>query len=835
MNQTESTQFNTNLTARIDRDYYVMYIRRIKAEEKTTMEKINILNECELDMILPHDSKENLFFERFIGPACFFSYCNGKAKIEKVNKKYLSEIGVDISEEEHMSITSDVFFDDGNNRLFINAVETVISTSKEQTVVLKKRMFSQCCGENIAYIRCNIQLIGEKKGKYLFYSMIQNITEEKTLIEEISESEEKFRNAAEQANVYAWEYDIRTKDMRPCVRCMRDLGLPAVVKNYPEPAIECGIFPPDYADYYRDMMKQIDNGIPTIEGIIPLTPNRVPFFVRYNTEFDANGKPIKAFGSATLVIDSEKQAEYEEIVKTLSCDYIDVISVDVEKNTCKIIKADGTFFDKQDISNDEDFEYSFSNQVQKFISRQVCPCDIHMMKEALNAETVSGELEKSGDYSRTFRIKVDGNTHYMQFRFFRLSGKNTVVCALMNVDKAVDDQKKQSEILENALDSAKRANAAKSVFLSHMSHDIRTPLNGIIGLLEMEERHPDDAELLTSNRGKMKVAANHLLSLINDVLDLSKMEDENTVLAKDPFDIRNIYSDVLSIAGMRASEDGITLSRVDKARVFDKPFVYGSPLHLRKILLNIINNSIKYNKPNGSVSCEIESRFIDGKICYRFTISDTGIGMSEEFQKKMFEPFSQERADAKSVFQGTGLGMSIVKALIDKMNGSIEVSSIVDVGSTFVITIPFDIAPENEIHSDSGIKVETSLSNVRVLLVEDNELNAEIATMLLEDVGATVSVVTDGQQAVDTVSQNPEGTFDVVLMDVMMPVMDGLEATRQIRKMNRSDAATLPIIAMTANAFADDIQNCKEAGMNAHIAKPLNGAAAMATIAEHIR
>ena len=376
--------------------------------------------------------------------------------------------------------------------------------------------------------------------------------------------------------------------------------------------------------------------------------------------------------------------------------------------------------------------------------------------------------------------------------------------------------------LQEAVQAAERANAAKSNFLSRMSHDIRTPLNGIIGLLKIDETHFDNQELVKENHKKMQVSANHLLSLINDVLQMSKLEDGNIALTHEVISLVDLTVDIVTIIIGRAVEAGIEWDYEKEKSVIPYPYIYGSPVHLRQIFLNIYGNCIKYNRPGGKITTIVDTLEEHDGICtYRWTISDTGIGMSQEFLSHIFEPFAQEKNDARSEYQGTGLGMAIVKGLIDQMGGSISVTSEEGVGSTFVVCIPFEIAqaPQQE---EQTTETRTDIKGMRLLLVEDNELNAEIAEMMLADQGAEITVVQNGKMAVDLFAEKPVGTFDAILMDIMMPVMDGLTATKNIRAMNRADAKTIPIIAMTANAFKEDADKCIAAGMNAHLAKPLD-------------
>lgn len=415
-------------------------------------------------------------------------------------------------------------------------------------------------------------------------------------------------------------------------------------------------------------------------------------------------------------------------------------------------------------------------------------------------------------------------------RYFRISfllsspgSKNHIYAIVIGRD-VTEDRKREDQYklrLAKALEDAKRGNSAKTTFLSQMSHDIRTPLNGIIGLIELGDRHPDNIEMLRQDRIKAMIAAKHLLSLVNDVLEISKLDNDNVKLLREPFNIQELVNEIITICEIKALESDVKLIKDESD--YKVPFVYGSPLHLRQIYLNIIGNSIKYNKKNGMVKTKMEIVSRNSNVViYRFTISDTGIGMSEEFLHNIFNPFTQEHSDSRSVYHGTGLGMSIAKKLIDKMNGTIHIQSEVGVGSTFIISIPFAIANESTVEKTNSPSEQDNISGVNVLLVEDNELNMEIATCLLEEEGAIVTGVNNGKEAVDNFNNNPEGTYDIILMDVMMPVMNGYEATRTIRKLNKADAKSIPIIALTANAYVEDVLKAKNAGMNDHLSKPLD-------------
>lgn len=452
------------------------------------------------------------------------------------------------------------------------------------------------------------------------------------------------------------------------------------------------------------------------------------------------------------------------------------------------------------------------------------PDDIEFgLADALNQYT------HSDHYATIYRIRCkDGTYKYIEDRGQKVVKEDeTIEHWNLMLDKN-DFMHKSIE-----LESEKKANKSKSDFLSRMSHDMRTPLNGIIGLLQIAERRFDDKDLLLESHKKMQVAANYLLSLINDVLQMSKIEDGNVPLTKDIIDFSELTKDIIDIIEQRAKERGIKMQFNAKNDI-RYPFVYGSPVHLRQIFLNIYGNCIKYNHIGGSILTTSDyTETDDGVVMYEWTITDTGIGMSKEYKEHIFEPFSQERQYIGSTHYGIGLGMSIVKGLIEKMGGSIEVESEEGVGSTFIIKIPFKIAstPYKVNKQTSEIKID----ELNLLLVEDNELNAEIAETLLSDEGAVVTVAKDGLQAVNIFKEKPEGSFDAILMDIMMPVMDGLTATKKIRTLNHPDAKKIPIIAMTANAFKEDKEKCLTAGMNAHLAKPIEIENVKKVLCEQIR
>ena len=383
-------------------------------------------------------------------------------------------------------------------------------------------------------------------------------------------------------------------------------------------------------------------------------------------------------------------------------------------------------------------------------------------------------------------------------------------------------RKKQEQAIMELLEKVRRANSSKSEFLSHMSHDLRTPINGILGMLVMMERNQEDREWQRECREKIRVSTEHLLSLVNDVLQVSRLESGRPSAVEEPFDMHDILENCITILSPQAAENGIQL--VLEKRGLQHGRLVGNPLHLKQILMNVIDNALKYNRPHGSVTVHAEERACRGGIAdYRFVIEDTGIGIGEEFKKHIFEPFAQEHQDARTYYQGVGLGMSIVKKMVDQMKGSIEVDSQVGKGSVVRITLPLQIDGEQDAQP---VKEEQnqldSIDGMRVLLVEDNEINCEIVEFMLREAGAEVVTANDGKEAVDLFAEAAPGTFDCILMDLMMPVMSGYEAAHVIRGLNRSDAKSVPIIALSANAFEEDVALAKDAGMNEHLAKPVD-------------
>lgn len=460
---------------------------------------------------------------------------------------------------------------------------------------------------------------------------------------------------------------------------------------------------------------------------------------------------------------------------------------------------------------------------------------------------VRSNLDGTGDIVGAFCIEMDMQSAY---GMVEKTKKISVICGVIVglvllmiclwtyfvYRKSKEEEQKQKQLLLEAAEKADAANKAKSTFLFNMSHDIRTPMNAIVGFTDIALHQNSVAEIHDSLE-KVRESSKHLLSLLNDVLDLSRIESGKAVFFPEPVDITKLTDDVLAIM------NGLLYNRDLKFEVYRErpknPYVLADATRIREVLTNFLSNAVKFTKDGGTVTLYISSHpgEDDKHIVARYIVKDNGIGMSEEFQKKLFKPFSQEDdRGARTQYKGTGLGMAIAKEYVEMMGGSIAVESQKGVGTTFTVEIPLELT-EQDIHQKQEEPVHHDLTGVNVLMAEDNDLNAELATVMLEDAGMAVTRALDGKEAVELFKNHPQGTYDIILMDIMMPNMDGHQAAKAIRAMEteRPDAATIPIIAVSANAFAEDIKASLDSGMNGHVSKPLNMKEVTDTIAKYIR
>lgn len=433
----------------------------------------------------------------------------------------------------------------------------------------------------------------------------------------------------------------------------------------------------------------------------------------------------------------------------------------------------------------------------------------------------------------------DGNWHKLRFiekKRDKDGNLTHVLCAIRSIS---DVKKKEQELLHQVAEARKDA-ALKSQFLSNMSHDIRTPINGIIGMTELADRYPDNLEIQKKCREKLVESARHLVSMVNDILDMNKLETEQFVENDIPFNLAAVLNRVNTDQQMQAGKKKIDYVVDWKKSELNHMYLMGNPVYIEKLLTVITDNAVKFTKPGGNVSvwCR-EISEDDERAFYEFGCSDNGIGMSEEFAGHAFEMFSQENKTSRTQYEGTGLGLAIAKKITERLGGTIEIKSKKNCGTTVTMTIPFKTGVQNLMQYTENVNTESTedipLEGLHALIAEDNELNLEIAKLMLEEKGICVECAADGKEAVAKFEESEPGYYDVIFMDIMMPYMNGWDATRKIRTLQRPDADKIPIIAMSANAFAEDIINSHISGMNWHLTKPIDADKLMTALKECIR
>ena len=504
-----------------------------------------------------------------------------------------------------------------------------------------------------------------------------------------------------------------------------------------------------------------------------------------------------------------------EIISAISKMYWIIYRMDLIHDTYEEISS------KESIHRPTGRNGKISVQFTKAREKFIAPEFQERMREFLDASTLAERLKNREEISTEYRA-ITGVWHQARF-IVKLRNEAGEVTNVLYVTRDINDQKiselESREELRRTAQEAEKANLAKTDFLRRMSHDIRTPINGIQGCVDIADRYPDDLELQQEARTKIRTASGYLLNLVNDVLDMNKLESGNIQLERKHFNLLELLHNTNEITRMQANESGINYY-VEDGEIIHTQLI-GSPVHFQQILMNIGSNAVKYNHDGGSVTVTCrEVSYTDTIAEYELTCTDTGIGMSEEFQKRAFEPFAQEGQSARTKYAGTGLGLAIARKLTELQGGTLFFDSIQGKGTKFILHISFEISAEEQ-EKKSHMYQNCSVEGIQVLLVEDNELNMEIAEFLLKEEKMIVTKAWNGREAVEIFENSEPGYFDVILMDLMMPQMGGLEATRRIRKLDRRDAKTIPIFAMTANAFLDDIAQSKAAGMNEHFSKPL--------------
>lgn len=779
---------------------------------------------------------DEILFSKFSEPAKIFSIAGDKITTLKVNDKFLYEMGMNIDMEEYVHADVMTAFDDSNKEIFLTAVRNCINSGEETSCETWQKLISNCCGADAICIRSRLVYIGNENGVDIVYEAIRNITAERHSFDTLKESERRFKIASDQINIYYWEYTVATKEMRPCFRCMRDLGLPALVKNYPEPAIEAGIFPPDYADMYRDWHRQIEAGVKELEGDIPLTVGRVPFRVRYTTEFDADGKPYKAYGSATLISETEiKQIKLDNsIIEALADDFEGIFIADLNMNTMRVVKlSEGSLpFDLAEHSFTEDaamLAQIFSEQYGETLNQF---SDVDALRTTFFENTNSREF--------TFKSKISGRWGRMVFRVIETlrdevskilitySVIDDLQAQKIDAERLIAEQKKELESrqiqLLKAVDEANRANKAKSDFLARMSHEIRTPMNAIMGMNEIILKNTTD-DAVKSYADDAYHAATGLLGTINEILDFSKIESGKMELVEDNFNFGAFIGSIYNLFALRAEDK-------DLALIFDideklPAELYGDELRIRQILTNLLSNAVKYtDRGTITLAIKLKERRPDAATM-RFEVTDTGRGIRKEDMVHLFEAFERIDETNNKNIEGTGLGMNITLRLLEMMNSKLEVESTYGEGSVFAFTLTLktgspafmgDFREKLEETAVTGREKPLYVNeNTNVLVVDDNVVNLRVIAALLKATNMKLTMVSSGEAALKATMKKK---FDLIFLDHFMPVMSGPETLEKLKAQTDGKNSDTPVIVLTANAIKGSEEEYIKMGFDDVVYKP---------------
>ena len=517
----------------------------------------------------------------------------------------------------------------------------------------------------------------------------------------------------------------------------------------------------------------------------------------------------------------DEATKRSEIISTIATLYVTIIHANVKERTYELLKGHDLV---QKILGQKG---KIDDVMERLPTAFAAMEGREKFREFLNFDTLTERLRNTNYVSTEF-VSINGGWRLSRFIVKSRDTQGNVVDVLYVVRDITEEKLRElmyQKQLKASMEDAQRANISKTAFLQRMSHDIRTPLNGIVGMIHIAEKYNNDVVKLRECRKKVLQSADYLQNLINNVLDIGKLESGSLVLEHKSFDLAELLRNNLTVVAMSAYENGVRFEGGVEANTIRHRYLIGSPVHLSRVLMNLASNAIKYNHFHGTVNVHCEELSDDGNIAvFQFVCSDTGLGMSEEFQKHAFDAFAQEGKQSTTTFSGSGLGLSIVKDIIELMGGMIELESKENVGSTFTVTVPFKIdhLVENNDSQKDSCSQSMELSGKRVLLVEDNAINMEIAHAILEEEHLNITEAKNGKEALEIFQNSKLNEYDVIIMDVMMPVMDGLEATKAIRMLEREDAKRVPIIAMTANAFEEDRKACLDAGMDEHIGKPID-------------
>ncbi len=714
-------------------------------------------------------------------------------------------------------------------------------------------------GKIYAKVQLESKRLKMPNGHEMILSTLVDIFEKSKMEEALNESLQAFHIASQEARNIVVVYDTMAQSAKFERKIPCPFSSASPVKGVPYETVNNGTVAEESKAEYLRIHEAIIRGEKEADGIvkrIALDGHEMVMRLRFQAVLDSNGFPTgKAVGvymdiTKEYLREAEQTARmesiqkntklvknrYKDVIRALSDDYFAIYLVDICRNIIETVRAGDKLLPQ--VADSIGSRASYSGTIARYVENYVHPEDKERVAEGMSLRDAARRLAEEKVFYLRYRRVCGDICEYTEFKMMDVSEEQDAsrgVLAVRSVDSEVQKDLEQQSLLREALTQAQYASRAKTVFLSNMSHDIRTPMNAIVGFSSIAAKHLEDAKRVEDCLIKIQAASGHLQSLINDILDMSRIESGKMVVKEEKCSLPELTHSVLSVIQPQLRTKKLRFS----ARTIDvhNEIVYTDALKLRQILVNILGNAVKFTQPGGSICFTVQQSpsSLEGRARYRFIISDTGIGMSREFQKHIFEPFERETTSTLSQTEGTGLGMSITKSIVDAMAGSITLESVQGEGSTFTVELDIkilaDLLGQDSAESNSGTDGEEAgqlfpdrdrFVGARVLLVEDNELNREIATELLSEEGFLVECAENGAKAVSMLEKSEEDYYRLVLMDIQMPVMNGYDAARRIRNMKREDLSGLPIIAMTANAFEEDKETALKCGMNDHVSKPIN-------------
>ncbi|ORU01481.1 periplasmic sensor hybrid histidine kinase [Anaerovibrio sp. JC8] len=644
------------------------------------------INPQEFKIFAGDDATVRYLLNQYMDAVIYFTFADGVMHIELANDKYEENILPQASLDRLGVEGQWQFSNDEEQQKFKRLLKSAATSREYEAEGIWFRSFSQCCGYQECCIYFQVRMVAKHDSDVLYCALLSDNTEMQHTFNDVSANETKFRKAAELANIYAWEYDIATHEMRPCTRCMRDLGLPPVLKNYPDPVFEAGIFPRDYEDMYRNWHERLAQGEPQIQGVIPLTPDRIPFHVRYTTEFDKDGKPVKAYGSATLAVDNEKEVELREIISTLTMRYATVLKVDLTSGDTEVlnvghessVEVQNLFYEKK--------IFKFEDIKDDYLTEYVHPDDVEKMKSLFSLTSIKSILSKEQDFSHSYRIIRKQKTIYMVCRLFSMADKKHAIIAIRSVDDVMKLKLEAEDKLKLDVQSVSDMMDVNNAVINNMADN----MGDVMFILERIVEGKETLDAAEVEHLRMNFAL--MAELARDIKKASELKLSMEKSQPETFDLYDIFNYVKAFALPIAKKKNIELYAEENISSLKYSEVVGNELYVKRVLFNIVHNALKYSPEGAEIHCSAEAKAHGGRINCRVKISDEGIGISPEFQNKMYDAYTQENRQVDPWANGQGLGLYVVKQLLAKIGGNVAIYSAVDVGTIVTVTMSFDIA-----------------------------------------------------------------------------------------------------------------------------------------------